>query len=101
MTKFKQYYQQMWDAHKDILSEFMDIHDKYQKDRFNNQAEFNRIGKEARQVMEEWDQRLCKQMEKGSNGVFSSKVSEKFWNEIKQDFPLVEFVGVEVLRPSR
>jgi hypothetical protein len=47
--------------------------------------------------MEEWESRLCKQMEKGKNGVFSAKVSEKFWQEVKKDFPLIELVGVEFL----
>jgi hypothetical protein len=101
MTKFKQYYQQMWDANKEPLAKFMDIHDRYQKDRYTNQTEFNTVGKQVREIMEDWDQRLCKQMEKGSNGVFSSKVSEKFWTEVKKDFPLIELVGVEILRPSK
>ncbi len=98
MTKFQSYYQEMWEAHKEILATFQDIHDEYQKNQRNQQIkkQFDQIGKEARTVMEDWDQRLCSHMEKGANGKFSSKVSEKFWTEIKKDFPLVELVGVEV-----
>ncbi len=97
MTKYQQYYQNMWDANKEILASFLDIHDKFKSDRKKYSKEFNDKGKRVREIMEEWDQRLCKQMEKGSNGVFSSKVSEKFWNEVKKDYPLIEFVGVEFL----
>lgn len=97
MTKFQLYYQQMWDSNKEILSQFMTIHDQYKQDRKKYQSQFNEIGKEARRIMEEWDQRLCQQMERGHNGVFSAKVSEKFWTEVKKDFPLVELVGVEVI----
>ncbi len=97
MTKYQTYYQLMWTQHKDILGAFLDIHDKYKKDRKNNQKLFNEEGKKVREVIEDWDQRLCKQMEKGSNGVFSSKVSEKFWNEVKKDFPLIELVGAQIL----
>lgn len=97
MTKYQQYYQKMWDENKSVLSEFMATHDKFQADRKTHSQEFNTKGKAVREIMEDWDQRLCKQMEKGHNGVFSSKVSEKFWSEVKKDFPLIEFVGVEFL----
>lgn len=97
MTKYQQYYQKMWDENKQVLSDFMEIHDKFKSDRKKYSKEFNEHGKAVREIMESWDQRLCKQMEKGNNGVFSSKVSEKFWNEVKKDYPLIEFVGVEFL----
>lgn len=98
MTKYTKYYQQMWDLHKNILSTFQEVHDQYQKQPKEKKLKesFDTIGKQAREVMEDWDKRLCMQMEKGYNGVFSSKVSEKFWTEIKKDFPLVDLVGVEV-----
>lgn len=88
----------MWEAHKEALSAFQDIHDQYkakQRD-MKLKKEFDAVGKSARATMEEWDARLCQQMEKGKNSVFSSKVSEKFWNEVKKDFPLVDLVGVEI-----
>lgn len=87
----------MWEKNKDILTKFLKIHDLYKSNRKQYASVFNQEGKEVRQVMEEWDRRLCAQMERGKNGVFSSKVSEKFWEEIRKDFPLIEFVGVEFL----
>lgn len=98
MTKFEKYYQQMWDAHKDILSQFQDVHDTYASNQRDGalKKEFDRIGLQARAVMEEWDSRLCQQMERGHNSVFSAKVSEKFWAEVKKDFKLVDLVGVEI-----
>lgn len=97
MTKFQEYYQKMWDANKAVLTHFLDIHDKFKSDRKKYSQEYNREGKKVREIMEDWDARLCQQMEKGQNAVYSSKVSEKFWNEVKKDFPLIEFVGVEFL----
>lgn len=98
MTKFEKYYQQMWEAHKDTLSSFQDVHDEYKANqrKVSVKAKFDEIGKEARKIMEEWDSRLCQQMERGHNSVFSAKVSEKFWTEVKKDFPLVDLVGVEI-----
>lgn len=97
MTKYQAYYQKMWETHKTLLSEFLDTHDKFKSDRKKYSKEYNDKGKAVREIMEEWDARLCQQMERGQNAVFSSKVSEKFWNEVKKDFPLIEFVGVEFL----
>lgn len=98
MTKYEKYYQQMWDTHKSDLSSFQEVHDQYQANQRNMtiKQEFDRVGKTVRTIMEEWDARLCQQMEKGKNSVFSSKVSEKFWSEVKKDFPLVDLVGVEI-----
>ncbi len=98
MTKYEKYYQQMWEAHKNDLSSFQEVHDQYQANQRNMtlKKEFDQVGKTVRTIMEEWDARLCQQMEKGKNSVFSSKVSEKFWSEVKKDFPLVDLVGVEI-----
>lgn len=87
----------MWEAHKEILESFLVIHDKFKSNKKAYTKEFNEQGKAVREIMEEWDKKLCTQMERGKNGVFSSKVSEKFWNEVKKDFPLIEFVGVQFL----
>ena len=97
MTKFQKYYQQMWDENKQIFSNFLAIHDQFKTNQKKYSKEFNEQGKQIRELIEEWDKRLCQQMEKGNNGVFSSKVSEKFWNEVKKDFPLIELIGVEFL----
>ena len=97
MTKYQQYYQKMWDENKDVLGSFLTVHDRFKTDRKKYSHEFNSEGKAVRELIEDWDQRLCHQMEKGKNGMFSAKVSEKFWNEVKKDFPLIELVGVEFL----
>ncbi len=88
----------MWEAHADLLKNFQTIHDEYKSNQRSTSAKksFDLVGKDARNVMESWDQRLCQQMERGHNGVFSSKVSEKFWLEVKKDFPLIDLVGVTV-----
>lgn len=98
MTKYQKYYQQMWETHKAALTEFQAAHDHYRANQRDHslKAAFDTVGKTARTIMEEWDARLCAQMEKGKNSVFSSKVSEKFWAEVKKDFPLVDLVGVEI-----
>lgn len=98
MTKYAKYYQQMWEVNSLILREFQDIHDQYRPNQRDTavKKKFDQVGKLAREIMEQWDARLCQQMEKGKNSVFSSKVSEKFWIEVKKDFPLVDLVGVEV-----
>lgn len=98
MTKYALYYQQMWEHHQEILSSFQALHDVYLLNTSDPvvKQKFDAEGKKVREIIEEWDQRLCQTMERGKNGVFSSKVSEKFWNEVKKDFPFIEFVGVEI-----
>lgn len=93
----------MWEDNAEVFERFTTVHDQYQSDRRNPSYKhsFDETGAAVRAVIEEWDQRLCQQMERGQNGVFSSKVSEKFWNEVKKDFPLIDFVGVQVQFSSK
>ncbi len=95
MTKYKQYFQQMMDENQELFSTFQPIHDGYRVDRKTWSTQFHTQGKAVVEVMRDWEQRLCSGMERGHNAVFSSKVSDKFWEEIKKTFPVIELVGVK------
>mgnify|MGYP001588149731 FL=1 len=81
---------------QDVFAEFQFIHDLYQQNRQANQVVFNEQGVIVRRIIEDWDRRLCSQMEKGSNATYSARLSEKFWGLVKTRFPLIDFVGATV-----
>ncbi len=95
MTKYKQYFQQMMDANHDLFTSFKEVHDGYKEDRKKWSKQFHAQGKEVVDIMREWEQRLCSSMERGHNAVYSSKLAEKFWAEVKQMYSHIDLVGVK------
>lgn len=95
MTKHEQMYIQMIDENKALFDDFMDIHDKYQKDQKMWQLKYNDIGDRVVKIIRDWEERLCGKTERGQFGRFSANLSEKFWNLVRKDFPKIDFVGVK------
>jgi hypothetical protein len=43
-----------------------------------------------------WERKLCSGMEKGNNSVYSNKLADKFWNEVRAYFPNIDQVGLKI-----
>lgn len=95
MTKFKQYYQRMSDENTQLFATFQPIHDGYKTDRKTWSTQFHSQGLKVVEVIRDWEHRLCASMERGQNAVYSSKLAEKFWSEVKKRFSHIELVGVK------
>ncbi len=96
MVKYKEYYQKMIAENQSLFAEFQFIHDLYQANKKANQVVFNEKGIAIRKIIEDWDRKLCGRMERGKNASYSQKLSEKFWNEVRQKLPLIDFVGATI-----
>ena len=94
MTKYKQYFQDMISEHKDVFDAFQPVHDAYMQDRKAWSQRFHEEGQPVVEIIRDWERRLCSGMERGHNAVYSAKLSEKFWGEVKNQFPFIERVGV-------
>ncbi len=95
MTKYKKYFLEMSEKNAELFAKFQPIHDGYKADRKAWSKQFHEVGKQVVEVIHEWEQRLCAGMERSQNGVFSSKVADKFWSEVKGRFSHIELVGVK------
>lgn len=94
-TKYQKYFQEMFDAHEHVFLEFQPIHDGYKVDRKKWSKQFHEKGKVIVEIIRDWEQRLCSGMERGQNAVYSARLSEKFWQEVKKMFSHIELVGVK------
>ncbi len=95
MTKYKKYFQQMMDANAVEFAAFRPIHDGYKLDRKKWSKDFHEKGQKVIEIVRDWEQRLCAGMERGHNAVYSSKLAEKFWGEVRTQFSHIELVGVK------
>ena len=96
MTRFKQAVQDMISQHKEEFAEFERVHALYRQDQSKWQAEFDRVGKPVQRIMEQTESWLCSKMESGGKGKFSATLADKFRQEVKAIYPLVDFIGVVV-----
>ncbi len=95
MTKYKKYFQEMMDQNAELFKEFLPIHDGYKTDRKKWSKQFHEKGGQVVEVIRDWERRLCSGMERGNNAVYSSKLAEKFWGEVKELYSHIELVGVK------
>lgn len=93
-TKYKQYFERMLESEKELFLEFEELYDRYVQDQNNLQEEFNKKGEKVMSVIHSWEAKLCAQSEKAGYGYATSKLSEKFMNEVRNKFPLIDFIGV-------
>ena len=86
----------MCEANQEEFDAFKVLHDKYRLDKKTNQAEYNQAGEEIVKIIRDCEDSLCSTMERGKNNPYSTRLAEKFWEEVRALFPLIDFVGVEV-----
>ena len=101
MPKYRDYFRKMIDENSEMFEEFAKLHAKYAEDRSANQEEFNEKGEKVVEVIREWEGRLCGKTEKGDKAVFSAGLADKYWGEVKAFFPMIDFVGVEVVKKAK
>ena len=85
----------MLEADPELIKKFQDIHSNYEKDRKKYKKQFDEVGEQLLDHTREWENKLCAQSEKGGYGVFTTKLAEKFQNELRTTFPLIDEVGLE------
>lgn len=94
MAKYKKQVEEMLEIHKDIFKPFKEIHDKYIEDQKKWQEKLNEEGDNVLRIIRRWENNLCSKSESGKYGKFSSNLSEKFWEEIRNIFPKIDSIGI-------
>lgn len=93
-TKYKQYYQNMLVQNEKLFADFKKVHDHYEA-QVIDQAEYNKQGLRVVDVIRDWDRRLCSAMGRGAFSKYSEQLSDKFWSEVRKDYPLIDKVGIK------
>lgn len=97
MVKYKEYLQKMLDDNKQVFDEFTKLHEKYDSDEEKWQKEFNEKGSIVMDIVQEYENRLCANTERGMYSVYSAKLAEKFRDEIRKIYPLIDHIGITVV----
>lgn len=94
MTKYKEYFDLMLANNKILFDEFKQIHDRYGLEQDQLQDEFNKIGAKAQAVIKTWEDKLCGHSEGAGFSSYSGGLAQKFQDEIRKAFPLIDSVGI-------
>lgn len=94
MTKYKEYFDRMVEENKEIFEKFKILHANYDLDDEKYQDEFNIEGQKILDISHVWENRLCKSSEGAGFGTFTVKLAEKFQEELRKAFPLIDHVGI-------
>ncbi|OGM29943.1 hypothetical protein A2630_03845 [Candidatus Woesebacteria bacterium RIFCSPHIGHO2_01_FULL_44_10] len=78
---------------RQLFEEFQRIHDMYTLNEEPHQDEFNRVGEKVMKVVREYEQKLC-QTQEGTYNQYTSKLAQKFQDEVRARFPMIDHVGI-------
>lgn len=92
-TKYKEYFEKMLQENKEAFESFKEVHDAYAEDS-TLQEEFNEAGKPIIAIIRDYEDRLCRTSEGSGYGSYTGSLAEKFWGEIRKDYPMIDRVGV-------
>jgi len=95
-AKYQLYYQKMIDENRPLFDDFAKAHQLFDKDQERNADNFHQLGKAVLEVIRDYDRRLCAAMGRGVYSIYSDKLSQKFWDLAREDFPKIDMVGVKI-----
>lgn len=100
MTKYKEYLNKMLRENTLIFDDFKRLHDNYSLNPEKLQREFNDEGGKILEIIRDYENRLCSNTERGMYNKFSANLAQKFQDEVRKQFPMIDHVGLKVEKTS-
>lgn len=94
MAKYQQVFEEMLSQNSELFDTFRKIHNQYSQDPQTWRAKYNEEGEKVMMIIRRYETRLCGKSEGSGFGKFSGGLSEKFWNQVRKEFPLIDEVGL-------
>ena len=85
----------MTDQNEDLFNSFEKIHANFVLDEKKHADKFHLVGRDVVDIIRFWERKLCSGMERGNNSVYSDKLADKFWDEVRSRFSHIDMVGVK------
>ncbi|RJR14654.1 hypothetical protein C4579_04520 [Candidatus Microgenomates bacterium] len=95
MKLYQKIFQQMLTENETLFTRFTDVHDKFAANPNAYKKLFNETGEEVLTVIRKYEKMLVGSTERSQYSKFSTGLSEKFWQGVRQLFPKIDFVGIK------
>lgn len=86
----------MLNENKDLFGEFKKLHDNYSLNPESLQEIYNSEGEKVLEIIREYENRLCANTERGMYNKYSATLAEKFQSEVRQQFPMIDHIGLRI-----
>ncbi len=90
----------MLDENKAAFDAFAKLHMDYSLNQVGLQKQFNSEGEKIMEIVREYENKLCRGTENGMYNRYSAGLAEKFQNEVRAHFSLIDNVGLIVEEKS-
>ncbi|MBN2016358.1 hypothetical protein JW766_06040 [Candidatus Dojkabacteria bacterium] len=99
-VRYKKIFEDTWKSNEKLFQKFFLLNSEYidPKNRQHLEQEFQEVGKKVQNLLKEGENELCRHMEKSEHRVFSSKLADKYWDEVRKYFKYIDLVGVVTRR---
>ena len=84
----------MLDDNSKLFTNFKQTHDNYSQNKTEWKDKYNEEGTKILRIIRRYEDSLCSRSENSGFGKFSSNLSEKFWEEIRAQFPLIDEIQI-------
>ncbi|OGM66617.1 hypothetical protein A2962_04370 [Candidatus Woesebacteria bacterium RIFCSPLOWO2_01_FULL_39_61] len=85
----------MLNENKELFDKFQKLHNDYALNPEPLQEIYNRDGEKILTLIREYENRLCANTERGMYNKYSAGLAEKFQNEVRKRFPMIDHVGLK------
>ncbi len=94
-AKYLELFHRMLKENEAALSEFKELHDRYQADPIKFQDEYNEKGKDFLEIVNKYERMLTSHSENSGYGKYTTNLSDKFRGAVKVLYPKLDFIGVK------
>ncbi len=95
MTKHQKIFNTMLEENKDFFDNFKQLHDKYKDNQEAYRDEYNKEGEKALEIIRRYEQSLVAKSTTSQYAKFSGNLSDKYWEAVRNYFPMIDFIGVQ------
>ncbi len=94
MVKYKKAFNEMLKDYNEFFAEFKKTCEKFETNPDDWGEKFNEQGVKVLRIVRRYENALCSRSENTGYGKFSENLSEKFWEEVRGYFPLIDRVEI-------
>ncbi len=94
MTTYQKTLKLLVEENGDLWAEFTDIHTKFSEAPDKHRKKFNEVGEKFMEVVNKYNDELCRTSEGSGYGTYSGKLAEKFISVLRVIFPNIDEIGV-------
>lgn len=94
MSKYKKLFNEMVEKNSNLFTKFRNLHNEIENGNEKYRNDFNSVGEIVNETIRLYVDELCRTSESSGYGNYTSKLADKFYQVVREEFNLIDDVGV-------